>query len=67
MPEHTLLSNQISCNSPATQTPTSITSCNILTVDGSNTNGYSGAIKWILNGVLAPAEKGYVTYRVTIQ
>ncbi|OBU26038.1 GEVED domain-containing protein [Photobacterium kishitanii] len=67
VPEHTLLSNQISCNSPATQTPTSITSCNILTVDGSNTNGYSGAIKWILNGVLAPAEKGYVTYRVTIQ
>ncbi|PTB31673.1 GEVED domain-containing protein [Photobacterium phosphoreum] len=67
IPEHTLLSNPISCIPSTTQMPTSITSCNIITTDGSNISGYTGAIKWILNGILSPAENGYVTYRVYIK
>lgn len=67
VPEHTLLSNPVSCIPSTTQIPTSITSCNVITTNGDNISGYTGAIKWILTGSLAPAKNGYVTYQVTVK
>ncbi|WP_305814640.1 GEVED domain-containing protein [Photobacterium leiognathi] len=67
VPEFTSLSETVSCNAPATLLPASIASCNIITADGINIVGYEGAIEWQLNGILAPAERGYVIYRVTVK
>ncbi|PQJ61595.1 L-type lectin domain-containing protein [Photobacterium angustum] len=67
VPEFTELTSVISCTSPATSLPASIVSCNVTTVDGTNQSGYEGGIEWELGGTLAPAERGHVTYRVTIK
>ncbi len=67
VPEYSQLSQIISCTSPATLLPSSITACSIITADGANTMGYQGGIEWQLGGTLLPAERGYVTYRVTVK
>ncbi|MCG3883291.1 DUF11 domain-containing protein, partial [Photobacterium leiognathi] len=67
VPEFTGLTETVSCTAPATSLPASIASCNIITADGANSNGYEGGIEWQLGGTLAPAERGYVTYRVTVK
>ncbi len=67
MPEYTLLSEIISCGSPETSRPASITACTVITTDGGNTEGYEGRIEWELEGTLGVGESGYVTYQVEIQ
>ncbi|WP_058119741.1 GEVED domain-containing protein [Photobacterium kishitanii] len=67
VPEYSQLSQIISCTSPATLLPSSITACSIITADGANTMGYEGGIEWQFGGTLLPAERGYVTYRVTVK
>ncbi|WP_305372398.1 L-type lectin domain-containing protein [Photobacterium leiognathi] len=67
VPEFTELTETVSCTAPAASLPASIASCNVITADGANSNGYEGGIEWQLGGTLAPAERGHVTYRVTIK
>ncbi|KPA53167.1 hypothetical protein VT25_08000 [Photobacterium leiognathi subsp. mandapamensis] len=67
VPEFTELTEMVSCTAPATSLPASIVSCNVLTADGTNAAGYDGGIEWQLGGILAPSERGYVTYRVTVK
>ncbi|OBU33236.1 GEVED domain-containing protein [Photobacterium kishitanii] len=67
VPEYSQLSQIISCTSPATLLPSSITACSIITADGANAMGYQGGIEWQFGGTLLPAERGYVTYRVTVK
>ena len=46
--------------------PSSITSCNVITSDGVNGEGYEGLIKWVLGGIIKPGETGVISYRVEI-
>ncbi|MCG3865781.1 MULTISPECIES: GEVED domain-containing protein [unclassified Photobacterium] len=67
IPEYTELTEVLNCTSPATLLPSSIVSCNVQAVDDTNAVGYEGGIEWQLGGTLAPAENGYVTYRVKVK
>ncbi|WP_087821270.1 GEVED domain-containing protein [Photobacterium aquimaris] len=67
IPEYTELAEVLNCTSPATLLPSSIVSCNVQAVDDTNAVGYEGGIEWQLGGTLAPAESGYVTYRVKVK
>ncbi|SMY39136.1 hypothetical protein PAND9192_04011 [Photobacterium andalusiense] len=67
IPEYTELAEVLNCTSPATLLPSSIVSCNVQAVDDTNAVGYEGGIEWQLGGTLAPAESGYVTYKVKVK
>ncbi|MCG3866331.1 GEVED domain-containing protein, partial [Photobacterium sp. Ph6] len=68
VPEYSALSEVISCSTPAASFPSTLTTCTVVipsTTD--NTIGYEGNIEWQFDGSLAPAENGYVTYRVKVK
>ncbi|WP_146152308.1 GEVED domain-containing protein [Photobacterium phosphoreum] len=67
VPEYSQLDEIISCTLPSTSLPLSIATCSVTTTDGTNAVGYEGGIEWLLGGILAPAESGYVTYRVKVK
>ncbi|SMY18046.1 GEVED domain-containing protein [Photobacterium aquimaris] len=68
VPEYTILSESISCTTPATLLPSTLTSCTVSFPNSTdNTIGYEGNIEWQFDGTLAPAENGYVTYQVTVK
>ncbi|MCG3865785.1 MULTISPECIES: GEVED domain-containing protein [unclassified Photobacterium] len=67
VPEYTKLDAPILCSFPEVNRPTSLTGCNVTTLNGDNIVGYEGGVQWMLSGNLIPAESGYVTYRVKIK
>ncbi|PTB30916.1 hypothetical protein DAT36_19740 [Photobacterium phosphoreum] len=68
VPEYSALSEQISCSVSATSFPSTLTACTVVTPSGlNNALGYEGNIEWQFDGSLAPAENGYVTYRVKVK
>ncbi|WP_159458260.1 GEVED domain-containing protein [Photobacterium andalusiense] len=68
VPEYTILSESISCTTPATLLPSTLTSCTVSFPNSTdNTIGYEGNIEWQFDGTLAPAENGYITYQVMVK
>ncbi|SMY18047.1 GEVED domain-containing protein [Photobacterium aquimaris] len=68
VPEYSTLSEVISCSAIATSFPSTLTTCTVAIPSGiNNAVGYEGNIEWQFNGSLAPAENGYVTYRVKVK
>ena len=65
IPSFTSLNTIIDCLS-SVSLPSGLT-CTILTPNGANNIGYDGNIIWELSGSLAPAENGYVTYKIKVQ
>ncbi|WP_242446326.1 GEVED domain-containing protein [Photobacterium angustum] len=63
-PEFTELNQAVQCSNGTV--PASLV-CNIVIVNGVNSAGYEGNIRWEMNGSLAAGVSGTVIYRVVIQ
>ena len=44
-----------------------ISTCSIVTSDGTNTVGYQGSIQWQLQGIVLPGEEGSVSYQIQVE